>query len=74
MFAQWSFASIGTSADMNGRIAEDPALAQADRFGSSFFDVDELTGLLILAGFTAVFIAGTAMLLRRRSASTLKGA
>jgi hypothetical protein len=66
MFAQWSFAGIGTAADMNGRIAEDPAFAQADRFGTSFFDVNELSGILILTGFTIVFLAGTVALLRRQ--------
>jgi hypothetical protein len=67
VFAQWSFAGIGTAADMNGRIAEDPAFAQADRFGSSFFDIKVPAGMLILAGFLIVFLAGTTALLRRQA-------
>jgi ABC transport system ATP-binding/permease protein len=67
VFAQWSFASIGTSADMNGRLAEDPAFAQADRFGTSFFDVGLGAGILILTAFLVVFLAGTTALLRRQA-------
>jgi ABC-type multidrug transport system ATPase subunit/ABC-type multidrug transport system permease subunit len=67
MFAQWSYASIGTSVDMNDRIAENAELARLDRFGSSFFDVSELTGALVLVGFMALFFASTALLLRRHS-------
>ena len=51
MFSQWSLAAVGTAADMNGRIAEDPAFARADRFGADFFDVPAGAGLLVLAAF-----------------------
>ena len=66
MFAQWSFASIGTSLDMNERIAEDPLFAMADRFGTDFFDVQVLSGVLVLLAFLLVFFASTALLLRRQ--------
>jgi ABC-type multidrug transport system ATPase subunit len=67
MFAQWSFAGIGTAVDMNGRIAEDPHTAGSDRFGPDFFDVQEPAAFLILLGFTALFLAGTFALLRTRA-------
>jgi ABC transport system ATP-binding/permease protein len=66
MFAQWSFAGIGTSLDMNDRIAEDPQFAMADRFGTDFFDVQVLTAVLVLLAFLLVFFASTALLLRRQ--------
>ena len=65
MFSQWSLASVGTAVDMNHRIAEDPAFARASNFGSNFFDVSFGAGMLVLAAFLAVFIAGTAALLSR---------
>jgi ABC-type transport system involved in multi-copper enzyme maturation permease subunit len=67
MFAQWSFASLGSAIDMNGRIAADPALSRANPFGTSFFDVETLTGIAILAAFLVVFAAGTAFLLRSQA-------
>jgi hypothetical protein len=51
---------------MNGRIAEDPQFAKADRFGTDFFDVQELTCALVLLAFLLVFFASTALLLRRQ--------
>lgn len=69
MFAQWSFASLGTAVDMNGRLAADPVLSRANPFGTSFFDVETLTGMAILAAFLAAFAAGTAFLLRRQARS-----
>jgi ABC transport system ATP-binding/permease protein len=66
MFAQWSFAGIGTSLGMNERIAEDPQFAMADRFGTDFFDVQEVICVLILLAFLLVFFASTALLLRRQ--------
>ena len=39
MFSQWSFASVGTAADMNGRIAEHPEFSRINPFGTDFFDV-----------------------------------
>jgi ABC transport system ATP-binding/permease protein len=67
MFAQWSFAGIGTSLDMNERIAEDPQFATADRFGTNFFDVQATTAALVLLAFLLVFLASTALLLRRQT-------
>jgi ABC-type multidrug transport system ATPase subunit len=67
MFAQWSLAGIGTALDMNQRIAEDPAFARADRFGSSFFDVGSGAAMLALAGFITLFLLGAAVMLARRA-------
>jgi hypothetical protein len=66
MFAQWSLSGIGTSIDMNSRIAESGAFAKADRFGSNFFDVPEATGLLVLFAFLVVLLGSTAAVLRRQ--------
>jgi hypothetical protein len=65
MFAQWSFAGLGTAVDMNDRIAESPAFAEADRFGEQFFDVSPLAATLVLVGFLVLFLALTAVVLRR---------
>src|SRR5947207_15905923 len=48
MFAQWSFADLGTALHMNARIVGDPAFARADRFGTDFFNVAQPGGVLIL--------------------------
>ena len=68
MFAQWSLAGIGTSIDMNGRIAES-AFARVNRFGADFFDVRVATSLLVLFAFLVVFVVSTAAVLRRRARS-----
>jgi ABC-type multidrug transport system ATPase subunit/ABC-type multidrug transport system permease subunit len=65
MFSQWSLASVGTAADMNARIAGDPAFARANTFGSDFFDVAAGTGLLVLGAFLVAFLSLTAFLLAR---------
>ncbi len=65
MFAQWSFAGLGTAVDMNDRIAESPSFAEADRFGAHFFDVSMPLAMLVLAVFLVLFLAVTALLLRR---------
>jgi ABC-type multidrug transport system ATPase subunit/pSer/pThr/pTyr-binding forkhead associated (FHA) protein len=66
MFAQWSFAGVGSSLDMNVRIAQDPQFSRAGRFDDSFFDVAFGTGLLVLLAFLAVFLVATTLVLRRR--------
>jgi hypothetical protein len=66
IFSQWSLASVGEAVDMNARIAADPAFSQANPFGQGFFDVAASTGVLIQAGFAALFLAGVVILLRRR--------
>jgi ABC-type multidrug transport system ATPase subunit len=65
MFSQWSLASVGTGADMNARIAADPAFASANTFGTSFFDVPVGTGMLVLGGFLVALLSLTAFLLMR---------
>jgi hypothetical protein len=66
IFSQWSLASVGDAVDMNARIAADPTFSEANPYGESFFDVALSTGLLIQAGFAALFLAGVVFLLRRR--------
>jgi ABC-type multidrug transport system ATPase subunit len=66
IFSQWSLAAVGESIDMNARIAADQAFAAASGYGTDFFDVGLGLGLLIQVGFMAAFVAGLAVLLRRR--------
>ena len=42
------------------------AALAAERFGSDFFDVSMLTGMLVLLGFLVLFAAITVRLLRGR--------
>lgn len=56
IFAQWSFAAVGTSVDMQERIASDPTGSGAVRFGRDFFDVPFATGSLLLLAFLAAFL------------------
>jgi ABC transport system ATP-binding/permease protein len=65
MFSQWSFAGVGTTAHMNGRIAENPKYSQVNPFGTHFFDVPFGTTLLVLGLFLAAFSACTMALLSR---------
>jgi hypothetical protein len=65
MFSQWSFAGVGTAADMNGRIAENPAFSRVNPFGTHFFDVPFGTALLVLGVFGVAFAACTIVLLAR---------
>jgi ABC-type multidrug transport system ATPase subunit len=66
IFSQWSLAAVGQTIDMNTRIATDQAFAAASGYGTGFFDVGLALGLAIQAGFMAAFVAGLAVLLRRR--------
>jgi ABC transport system ATP-binding/permease protein len=65
IFARWSLASIGTSLDLNARIAQEPGFARVNRFGTHFFNVAFGSGLLIQGAFLAAFLAGIVLLLRR---------
>ena len=65
IFAQWSLAGVGTAVDMNARLAGDPEFAQVNRFGGDFFDLAAGPALAIQGGFAILFIAATALLLRR---------
>jgi len=64
VFSRWALAGIGSTIDMDARIAEDPVLAQANTFGD-FFGLDPLAGAGLLAGFLVLFVAWVALLLRR---------
>jgi ABC transport system ATP-binding/permease protein len=66
VYAQWSYAGIGTAIDMNGRIAAGGG--RADVFGTEFFDVAVGPAILVLLVFAVAFIALIAALLRRRAA------
>ncbi|HYU59321.1 MAG TPA: FHA domain-containing protein [Solirubrobacterales bacterium] len=65
VFAQWSLAGIGTAVDMNARLASDPEFAQVNRFGSDFFDLAAGAAFAVQAAFAILFLAATALLLRR---------
>src|SRR4051812_39891942 len=65
IFAQWALAGIGTAVDMNSRLAGDPEFANVNRFGDHFFDLAAGPAFAIQAGFAVLFLAATAVLLRR---------
>jgi ABC-type multidrug transport system ATPase subunit len=67
IFGRWALATMGTSLDMNERFAENAEFARVNRFGDDFFGVPEVQGLLTLAVFLVVFLAVTALLLRRQA-------
>ncbi len=64
VFDRWSFAGIGTAIDMNGRVAAHPGPASV--YGPTFFDLGAVPAAVILAVFTAAFLAGAGALLLRR--------
>ncbi len=63
--AKWSYAGFGSAIDLNGRIADSPALAKVSKFGDSYFAITPLTVDLALVVFVLVFFAGIFGLLRR---------
>jgi len=65
VFAQWSYAGVGTLVDMNARIAADRGFARYSRYGPDFFDVPAPVLVLILCAFVAVFLCAAALLLRQ---------
>jgi hypothetical protein len=67
VFSRWSFAGVGTVADLNARIAADPVFSESNAYGPSFFDVSALATVAILGAFSAAFLAGAVLLLRRRA-------
>jgi hypothetical protein len=66
IFSRWSFADVGSIADLNGRFAASPKFAPLNKFGHSFFDLPFLRGIGILAAFLVVLFAGVTLLLRKQ--------
>jgi ABC transport system ATP-binding/permease protein len=66
VFSRWSLAAIGTSTKMNARLAANPELARVSRFGTHFFNVGFVSGLLIQAAFLSLFLLGAVACLHRR--------
>ena len=60
--AQWAFAGVGSSIDLNGRIAQDPVFRTVSRYGSGFFGLPSAVAMLALLAF----MVGTVALLRQR--------
>jgi len=73
VFAQWSFAGIGTSVHMNGRIHADRAFARTTSYGHHFFDVSVVPAALVLLAFAALFLGVVGLLLRRSGAEGAAG-
>jgi ABC-type multidrug transport system ATPase subunit/ABC-type multidrug transport system permease subunit len=65
VFIRWAFAGGGQVLDINERIAR--RRGRASIFGTDFFVLSFPGTVLILLGFTAVFVALTMVLLRRRT-------
>jgi ABC-type multidrug transport system ATPase subunit/ABC-type multidrug transport system permease subunit len=66
VYAQWSYAGIGTAVDMNGRITAGGGRGRV--FGMEFFDVALGPTIVVLLVFAVAFLALIAVLLRRRPA------
>jgi ABC-type multidrug transport system ATPase subunit/ABC-type multidrug transport system permease subunit len=66
VYAQWSYAGIGTAIDMNDRIKAGGGRAGA--FGLEFFDLAVGPTIVVLLVFAVAFLALIAALLRRRTA------
>ena len=64
---QWSYAGLGNSIDMNGRIGSDPNYSRVSRFGHDYFTLSRGSTYLILAGFIIAFFILVAWILRRRA-------
>jgi ABC-type multidrug transport system permease subunit len=65
VFIRWAFAGGGQVLDINERITL--RAGRASIFGMDFFVLSFPGTVLILLGFTAVFVAATMVLLRRRT-------
>jgi len=66
VFARWAFATVGTEADLNGRLAAFGEIGS--EFGASFFDLALPLGVAILLAFMAAnFGAVYASLVRRHA-------
>jgi ABC-type multidrug transport system permease subunit len=63
--AKWSYAGLGSSVDMNRRIAHSPAYAKVSRFGDDYFAIAGSRVALALVLFIAVFFIAVRLLLRR---------
>jgi ABC-type multidrug transport system ATPase subunit/ABC-type multidrug transport system permease subunit len=66
VYAQWSYAGIGTAVDMNARIKAGGGRAGA--FGLEFFDVAFGPTIVVLLVFAVAFLGLIAVLLQRRPA------
>ncbi|HEY1540755.1 MAG TPA: ATP-binding cassette domain-containing protein [Solirubrobacteraceae bacterium] len=65
--AKWSYAGLGSSIHLNGRIAASPAFAKVSKFGDSYFAIAPARVDLALIVFVGVFFTGIFFLLRRDS-------
>jgi ABC-type multidrug transport system ATPase subunit/pSer/pThr/pTyr-binding forkhead associated (FHA) protein/ABC-type multidrug transport system permease subunit len=65
--SRWAFAGVGSAIDMNSRLAEEPKAARLSGYGSVFFSLQPAIAALVLIGFAAAALLGSALLLARRS-------
>jgi len=65
-YGQSAFAGLGAAIDLNARIADNPAFARLDEFGTSFFAVAPADVVASLGGFLLAFLLLTLVLLPRR--------
>ena len=68
VYSQWTFAGLGGAIDMNKRLTARPELAQANQFGTDFFNLTVAGSMLILLVFLALFIGAVWVQLSRRRA------
>jgi hypothetical protein len=66
IFGRWSLAGLGTTIDLNGRIAADPRFEEVSGYGQSFFDVSAGPVAIILIAFLVAFLIAAVALARGR--------
>lgn len=65
--SRWAFAGAGSAIEMNHRLAEEPKASALSGYGTQFFAIEPVVAAIVLLGFTAAALLGTALLLSRRS-------
>jgi ABC-type multidrug transport system permease subunit len=65
--SRWAFAGAGSAIEMNHRLAEERKASALSGYGTQFFAIDPVVAAIVLLGFTAAALLGTALLLSRRS-------
>jgi ABC-type multidrug transport system permease subunit len=64
---QWSYAGLGTTIDMNKRIAESPAYSKVSSFGTHYFTLSRGSTYLVLGAFVLGALLITAWRLKRNA-------
>ena len=68
VFSRWAYAGSGNLLDLTSRLGEDPDKQPLNPFGDQFFRLAPGSSAVVLIGFAAVFLLGTALLVSRQVA------